>query len=136
MKIGLLINTYNYPASQRAIVPIFKNGISCLIKKERWLAQYTMWFLIFLAFSTAWAQSLSPENQSVAIHFHPQGNVIGISDGYVFETYDPHFEFISQFAPIAAPHSSLYGYDFKWSPDGSKLAVALAGHQIAPLASV
>lgn len=82
------------------------------------------------------AQSIDPANEPVLVHFHPQENIIGATNGLVFEIYTQNFEFIDQFTLLDDSKIDVLLYAFHWSPDGSKLAILLYGYGFPSTTSV
>lgn len=96
-----------------------------------WLIGWVLCLLIFAPVMTTSAQLIDP-----AVHLHPQEAVIGMTDGRVFETYTLDFHLINQFKLLDDPSIVPTGYNFQWSPDGSKLAVLLYDVPLPPRATV
>jgi WD40 repeat protein len=80
---------------------------------------------------TTYAQPIDP-----TVHLHPQDDVIGMTDGRVFETYTLDFHLINKFKLLDDPSVIPTGYNFQWSPDGGKLAVLLYGVPLPPTGAV
>jgi hypothetical protein len=83
--------------------------------------------LVLVVTSITLAQSIDPTNDRIVTHLHPQHNIIGVTDGYVFETYTLDYSPLNQLTLIDDPSINVLQRNFVWSPDGSKLAIILAG---------
>src|SRR5262245_42285291 len=109
----------------------FKQGM----KARNWITSFAhmsiwafyVWLLITGANYTTLAQSIDPINDSVVSHFHPVNNIIGMTNGVVFETYTLDYVFQNQLILLNDPSLTPRQRDFVWSPDGSKLAVLISG---------
>ena len=66
------------------------------------------------------AQSIDPIDDPIAVHIHPQDNIIGVFNGYVFETYTLDYTFIDQLTIVDDPSTRIRQRNFVWSPDGSR----------------
>ena len=89
--------------------------------------RFWLWLVLFLLpCMTLHAQSPA-SNESRLMHVHPTDNLIGATNGIVFEIYTPVFELVDQFTLLENPRYAPSLYDFEWSPDGSKLGVVISG---------
>jgi WD40 repeat protein len=92
--------------------------------------------LLLVSFSTTSGQTLDPAGTFLTAHLHPKDNIVGVTNGFVFETYTLDFQFIDLFTILDDSSIPLNQYTFVWSPDGSKLAIFLSGVRVPPINTI